>query len=131
MLAEGTRKLGLLWLLIQNGTLFEGAVLFWDEPETNLNPKLFNTAVKVLLELHRLGVQIFIATHNYSILKEFDLQKAKGDTLVFHSLYHRDDGEIANRTVDSYLDIYPNAIAEAFDDLYDREIKRSLTRHWA
>lgn len=131
LLGEGTCKLGLLWLLIRNGTLFEGAVLFWDEPETNLNPKLFNTVVKVLLELHRLGVQIFIATHNYSILKEFDLQKAKGDKLAFHSLYHRDDGEIANRTVDSYLDIYPNAIAEAFDDLYDREVRRSLARHWA
>ena len=25
-----------------------------------------------------------------------------------------------------YLDIHPNAIDEAFDDLYDRQIQRSL-----
>ena len=39
LLAEGLRKLGLLWLLIRNGTLACGSVLFWDEPETNLNPR--------------------------------------------------------------------------------------------
>lgn len=131
LLAEGMRKLGLLWLLIQNGTLLEGAVLFWDEPETNLNPKLFSTVVEVLLELQRMGIQIFIATHDYAVLKEFDLQKTEGDKLVFHSLYHRDDGEIASRTVDTYLNIHPNAIAEAFDDLYDREVRRSMTKHKA
>ena len=131
LLAEGMRKLGLLWLLIRNGTLLEGAALFWDEPETNLNPKLFSTVVKVLLELQRMGVQIFIATHDYAVLKEFDLQKTEEDELVFHSLYHRDNGEIASRTVDTYLGIHPNAIAEAFDDLYDREVGRSLTRRRA
>ena len=35
LLAEGFRKLGLLWILIQNGTLLKGSALFWDEPETN------------------------------------------------------------------------------------------------
>src|SRR5579884_3912556 len=38
LLAEGMRKLALIWLLIQNGTLLSGSVLFWDEPEANLNP---------------------------------------------------------------------------------------------
>ena len=127
LLAEGMRKLGLLWRLIQNGTLLEGAVLFWDEPETNLNPKLFGAVIEILLELQRMGVQIFIATHDYAVLKELDLQKKEGDKIVFHSLYRDDAGEIACRTVHTYLDIHPNAIAEAFDDLYDREIRRSLT----
>ena len=125
LLAEGMRKLGLLWRLIQNGTLLEGSVLFWDEPETNLNPKLFGSVIEILLELQRMGVQIFIATHDYVVLKEFDLQNKEGDKIVFHSLY-RDDGEIACRTVHTCLDIHPNAIAEAFDDLYDREVRRSL-----
>ena len=125
LLAEGMRKLGLLWRLIQNGTLLEGAALFWDEPETNLNPKLFGSVIEVLLELQRMGVQIFIATHDYAILKELDLQRREEDDLVFHSLY-RDDGEIACHSVGTYLDIHPNAIAEAFTDLYDREVERSL-----
>ena len=126
LLAEGMRKLGLLWLLIQNGTLQNGTVLFWDEPETNLNPKLFRVLIDILLELQRDGVQIFLATHDYVILKELDLQKKNSDKVAFHSLYREETGEIACDTTDSYLDIHPNAIAETFTDLYDREIERSL-----
>ena len=125
LLAEGMRKLGLLWLLIQNGTLLEGSVLFWDEPETNLNPKLFGAVVKILLELQRKGVQIFLATHDYAVLKELDLQRKQEDKLVFYSLY-REGGEIACQTARAYLDIHPNTIAEAFTNLYDREVERSL-----
>ena len=126
LLAEGMRKLGLLWLLIQKGALPEGSVLFWDEPETNLNPKLFGAVVEVLLGLQRMGVQIFIATHDYTILKELDLRRKQEDELVFHSLYRDDNGEIARQTAHTYLDIHPNTIAEAFTDLYDREVERSL-----
>ena len=126
LLAEGIRKLGLLWLLIQNGTLLENSVLFWDEPETNLNPRLFGTLMDILLELQRDGVQIFLATHDYVILKELDLRKKSSDYVVFHSLYRESDG-IACEATDRYLDINPNAIADTFSDLYDREIERSLS----
>ena len=51
LLAEGMRKLGLLCLLVRNGTLPAGSVLFWDEPEANLNPQLFTVAIGVLLKL--------------------------------------------------------------------------------
>ena len=126
MFAEGTRKLGLLWLLIQNETLLEGSILFWDEPETNLNPKLFGSVIEILLELQRMGVQIFIATHDYVILKELDLQKKKNDEILFHALC-RDGDKIACQTTGIYLDIHPNAIAETFTSLYDREVERSLS----
>ena len=127
LLAEGLRKLGLLWLLIRNGSLRPGAVLFWDEPETNLNPKLYGVVIEVLLELQRLGVQIFLATHDYVILKELDLQAKEGDKVAFHSLYRsQETGEIACHTTDKFLEIHPNAILEAFDSVYDREIKRSI-----
>ena len=126
LLAEGLRKLGLLWLLIRNGTLRDGSVLFWDEPEANLNPKMFKVVIEVLLELQRAGVQVFFATHDYVILKELDLQMTEEDAVAFHSLYRDEDGEIACHTTGRYLDIHHNAIDEAFDDLYDREIERSL-----
>ena len=127
LLAEGLRKLGLLWLLIRNGSLRPGAVLFWDEPETNLNPKLYGVVIEVLLELQRLGVQVFLATHDYVILKELDLQAKEGDKVAFHSLYRSGEtGEIACHTTDTFLEMHPNAIMEAFDSVYDREIKRSL-----
>lgn len=126
LLAEGMRKLGLLWLLIQNGTLQNGSVLFWDEPETNLNPKLLGALIDVLLQLQRAGVQVFLATHDYVILKEIDLRTRDEDAVAFHSLYFDEAGEIACRTTSNYLDIHPNAIADTFTDLYDREIERDL-----
>ena len=131
LLAEGMRKLGLLWLLIQNGTLLDllgrvtGSVLFWDEPETNLNPEMVGPLIDILLKLQRAGVQVFMATHDNVILSELDLRMEPGDTVVFHSLY-REDEEIACRTADSYLGIEPNAIAETLTGLYDRKVRRSL-----
>ena len=127
LLAEGLRKLGLLWLLIQNGTLTEGSILFWDEPETNLNPKLFPAVIDILLELQRTGVQIFVATHDYLILKQIDLQARSSDQILYHALYRDEDtGDLACSSTGSYLDIAPNAIAEAFASVYDSEIQRSL-----
>ena len=127
LLAEGLRKLGLLWLLIRNGSLPDGSVLFWDEPETNLNPKMYGIVLKVLLELQRDGVQVFLATHDYVILKELDLQMTEEDAVAFHSLYRdKETDEIACHTTGRYLGIHHNAIDEAFTDLYDREIMRSF-----
>ena len=126
LLAEGIRKLGLLWVLLRNGTLQKGSVLFWDEPETNLNPKLFGVVIDVMLELQRMGVQIFFATHDYVILKELDLQEQDKDQIAFYSLYRTEKGDIACRTEDNFLGIEPNAILDTFGDLYDREVKRSL-----
>ena len=127
LLAEGLRKLGLLWLLIRNGSLRPGAVLFWDEPETNLNPKLYGVVIEVLLELQRIGVQVFLATHDYVILKELDLQAKEGDKVAFHSLYRSEEtGEIVCRSTNSFLQIHPNAISEVFDSIYDRDVRRAL-----
>ena len=126
LLAEGMRKLGLLWLLIQNGTLQNGSVLFWDEPETNLNPRLYGDVMDVLLELQRNGVQIIFATHDYVILKELDLRMRRGDKVAFHSLYRTQEGEIECDSVSRYLEISPNVIEETFTSLYDREIERSV-----
>ena len=127
LVAEGVRKLALLWLLIRNGTLQPDSVVFWDEPETNLNPKLFGVVMDVLLELQRAGVQVFLATQDYVILKEIDLRTTDADKVAFHSLYREEaTGEVQCGTTYSYLEIHPNAIADTFTDLYDREVVRSL-----
>lgn len=127
LLAEGHRKMGLLWLLIQNGTLLDGSVLFWDEPETNLNPRLMKTVIGILLELQRTGVQIFLTTHDYVILKEFDLQLKAGDRILFHSLYrNRESGEIEVSSTSEYLQLSPNAIDDTFGTLVDRDIEKSM-----
>jgi predicted ATPase len=126
LLAEGLRKMGLLWLLIQNGSFQEGSALFWDEPEANLNPKIMGTVADILLELQRMGTQIFIATHDYVLLKEIELRTKTNDAVNFHSLFFDESGEISCKFSKSFTEIDPNAILEAFGDLYDLELERAL-----
>ena len=129
LLAEGVRKLGLLWLLVHNGTLLNGSVLFWDEPETNLNPKVFAVVIDILLKLQRMGVQVLIATHDYAILKELELLMRPDDRVRFCTLYRDEpDGELTCETADLPFELDHSPIAEAFTSLYDRAVERSLGR---
>jgi len=127
LLAEGFRKLGLLWLLIQNGTLLSGSALFWDEPETNLNPRLMEKVVGILMELHRLGVQVFVTTHDYVLLKEFDLATKKEDKISYHSLYRKKGtGEILHNSSGELAGLDPNAIDATFGSIIDRQITKEM-----
>ena len=70
---------------------------------------------------------MFLATHDYVILKELDLRTTAADTVAFHSLYRKEGtDEVGCATTYSYLEIHPNAIADTFTDLYNREIARCL-----
>lgn len=127
LLAEGHRKLGLLWLLIQNGTLGKDSVLFWDEPETNLNPMLMQTVVEALVELQSMGMQVLLATHDSLILKEFDLQTSEEDKVMYHSLFRgKESGEIECASTGSFYEIEPNAINDAFGNAIGREIDKAM-----
>jgi predicted ATPase len=126
LLAEGIRKLALLWLLIRNGSLDKGSTLYWDEPETNLNPSMFPIVVDVLLELERMGVQMFIATHSYYLIKRFDLQR-KDHSVKFYTLYKdkKNDGVKCN-PADTYLELSPNKLDEENIKIYDLTIEKEL-----
>lgn len=64
LVSEGIRKMALIWQLVKNGMLDKGSVLFWDEPESNMNPSYIPVIVDLLLALSRNDVQIFVATHD-------------------------------------------------------------------
>lgn len=126
LLAEGMRKLALLWLLIQNGTLRPGSVLFWDEPEANLNPALMGDVIEVVLALQRLGVQVFMSTHNYVMLKELDLRTQSHDQVRYLSLFRGASDSVTCQSSEHYASIDPNAMAATFDSLYARDMARAL-----
>lgn len=126
LVSEGMRKLALIWILIQNGTLLEGTVLFWDEPESNLNPRKIGALVGVLLELQRMGVQILMATHDYVLIKEISLQAEERDLVRFHALYRGEGGKVLHEAADSYVHLQENAITATWADIYDRDVRRSL-----
>lgn len=73
LVAEGLRKLAMLARLISTGVLLDKGSLFWDEPETNLNPKLMKVLAASIVTLCQQGIQVFIATHSYFLLKELSL----------------------------------------------------------
>jgi predicted ATPase len=131
MTAEGFRKIGILHRLLSNGTLTPGSSgpLFWDEPESNMNPKLMKLLVQLLLELSRNGQQVILATHDYVLLKWFDLltEKGKSDHVRYHILHRDDDSnEIILESRDDYSVISKSAISNTYAELYDEDVKRAL-----
>ncbi len=111
--------------LVTNGVLDKEATLYWDEPETNLNPSMIPLVVEVILELEKLGVQVFVATHSYELLKEFELQR-KEHSLRFYSLFFDENGKIELSKAETYQALFPNKIADQFARMYDLEIDRAM-----
>lgn len=72
IVAEGLRKIGLLAYLLSNGALEKDSILFWDEPESNMYPKLIDDIVQVLVLLANNDIQIFITTHSPYIIESFN-----------------------------------------------------------
>ncbi|KAA6322262.1 hypothetical protein EZS27_028177 [termite gut metagenome] len=89
LVAEGMRKLASVMYLLSNGELNKDSILFWDEPESNLNPILIKATAMFILELGRCGVQVFIATHDYllsrllSLYAEYREENHTPDTKFF------------------------------------------------
>ena len=126
LVSEGYRKLGTIMHLIQAGILSKDAILFWDEPETNMNPKMIQPMVDAIIELSRMGVQVFVTTHDYFTQQCFDLaamyRSSEEPALAykFISLYRSGTG-IEAESAGQLSGISHNAIMEEFDQLYDRE----------
>lgn len=127
LVSEGYRKLATIVYLILNGTLNSNSVLFWDEPETNMNPKMIKPLVDAIMQLAKLGVQVFITTHDYFLQQYLNMYMAYPETntdhlkIQFLSLY-RDENEAVQCEVASDIsELEHNAIMEEFDAIYDRE----------
>ncbi|RRD69030.1 MULTISPECIES: AAA family ATPase [unclassified Desulfovibrio] len=76
LMAEGHRKLGMLVYLLQTGGLQERSSLFWDEPESNLNPCLIKKLASILVDLSKI-MQITVATHSLFLLRELEIMQEK------------------------------------------------------
>lgn len=83
MLAEGLQKLAVLYLLLKKGTLKNGSVLLWDNPDTGVSLKYISLIAKILCFLQQEGVQIFVATH--SIFLPPALEALDSDTVAIQS----------------------------------------------
>ncbi|MBD3589519.1 ATP-binding protein [Bacteroides sp. GM023] len=132
LVAEGLRKVATILYLCINGELRPGSILFWDEPESNMNPNLISIIVDLLMELARKhGVQIFLSTHDYllshklSMMAEYAAETSPA--MRFFSLYkngHQVEAEVA----DQLVNIAHNPILEEYSAFYDLE-NEYIKRH--
>ncbi len=128
LLSDGYRKLSMIVYLILSGSMGKNTILFWDEPETNMNPKMIRPIVQAIVALAKMGVQIFVTTHDYFVQQEFNMltvyPELNQDNLdiQFMSLYKDEETEtVTFDTQRTASDLKHNAIMEEFDAMYDRE----------
>ena len=126
LVAEGLRKIALLWQLIKNGTLEKGSVLFWDEPEANINPKYIPVLAELLIMLETEGVQIFVSTHDYFLSKYIEVKRRQDSKLQYIYLYKNENNKVLCEIAPEFELLEHNAIMDTFRQLYREEIGVAL-----
>jgi predicted ATPase len=125
LLAEGHRKIAAVLHLINNGSIDEGTVLFWDEPEANLNPRLTCQIALFLRELAKAGIQVFIASHDYLLTNELSMaaeyQTEPEVPIRFFAMSKEGRVPVTIESGDTLSDVRNNPILDEFAAHYERE----------
>jgi AAA15 family ATPase/GTPase len=125
--AEGVKKIGILTTLIRNRQLNASSVLFLDEPETTLHPEATRELVEMLMLMAKAGIQIFVATHNYFVLKQMHLSARRDNvTTNCYSLNREKGKSIAYEVYDLKDEFRENSISEEAIKMADEEVALDL-----
>lgn len=126
--AEGIKKIGILTTLITNRQLSKGTVLFMDEPETALHPDAIRKMVEMLVSMSKAGVQIFIATHSYFVIKQLAICSKRESINTSCWNLQREFGKSITSSFDNLIDgVLPNnSIIDEAIKMFDEEIKVDL-----
>ncbi len=124
-IAEGIRKIGILHRLMHNGMLVShaGTVLFVDEPEVNLHPKTMVLLADFLYLLSDSGIQVYLSTHSYFVLKRLEQLARRYDNKDLLLIDLRRKGAKAAASFQQLKDGLPdNPIVEQSMALYQDDI---------
>lgn len=126
--AEGIKKIGILTTLITNRQLGKGTILFMDEPETALHPGAVRKMVEMLVAMSKAGVQIFIASHSYFIIKQLANCAKREQINIGCWNLTREPGAPVRSSFHNLIDgVLPeNSIIEEALKMYDEEIEIDL-----
>ncbi|HPR96756.1 MAG TPA: ATP-binding protein [Thermotogota bacterium] len=80
--AEGIKKISILDTLLSNRYLNKASIIFIDEPEAALHPEAISRYMEILFNLAQDGVQIFIASHSYFVIKKLYLLSKKNNRSI-------------------------------------------------
>lgn len=128
LVAEGYRKIASVIHLVNNGALAQNGIIFWDEPEANLNPQLIVHVARLLMQLAGADVQVLVATHDYllaselSMAAEYDRPEARKAQVRFFCLNRAErDAPVEIESGDTLADLRHNPIFEEFTAHHERE----------
>jgi len=116
--AEGIKKIALLDTLLGNRYLDKNSVVFIDELESALHPTAISKFIDILAILASCGIQFFIASHSYFVIKKLFLI-AQEQKLSIPTLSKDSDTWQQSNLLDEMPD---NAIIEESIRLYKEEI---------
>jgi AAA15 family ATPase/GTPase len=127
--AEGIKKIGILSRLMRNRRLTPagGCMLFVDEPEVNLHPKAIVLFAEMLHEFAQSGIQVYLTTHSYFLLKR--LEQLAREKKTDYSLLdlRKQEGVGVTGTVTKLRDGLPqNPIVQESLALFDRDVQLDL-----
>lgn len=119
--SEGTKKLAIFNTLLTNRYLRNNSILFIDEPEASLHPKAVSVFMDMLHALSANGMQIFLSTHSYFVVKKLALiaKKAEGAVSIPIASMEKDG---SSRYADLMDGLPDNAIIDESVRLYREEL---------
>lgn len=125
--AEGIKKIGILNTLINNRKLKKDAILFLDEPETALHPKAVRYLAEMIFLLSAAGVQVFLTTHNYFLIKQLAIIAKREKTDMNCFSINKEKGEAPTYNISNMRDGVPDnqIVAEALE-MFNDELRADL-----
>lgn len=122
--AEGVKKIAIMDRLLSNGYLSADSMIFIDEVESALHPEAICLFLDMLVEIaDKTGIQIFIASHSYFVIKKLCLIALKKLGLVSCiSLGKRQKATVC----DLHNGMPENTIIDTSIRLYEQEIEEVL-----
>ncbi len=120
--SEGVKKIAIMDRLLANGYLGNESIIFIDEIESALHPKAICQYLDMVNELaNNMGIQVFIASHSYFVIKKLFLIALKKQGYVTCISLNKDkspdicdlhDGMPQNSIIDTSVQLYEQEIEE-------------------
>lgn len=119
--SEGTKKIAILDTLLGNHFLSEKSIVFIDEPEAGLHPSLLVRLLDIITALAKAGLQFFIASHSYFVIKKLYLI-AHQNQMDIPVISFQNDSELSVE-IDNLKEGMPkNQIIDESIELYTQEL---------
>lgn len=123
--AEGIKKIAIIDHLLGNRYLTKESIIIIDEPEAGLHPYAITKLMEILKLLSDYGMQVFVATHSYFVIKKLHLIATENNMSIpflalqknldiqIHDLLNgMPENEIVNQSVKLYKEEIGGVLAE-------------------